>query len=90
MADISTVLLIVSSAFAVCAVYALYRSQRLRADLDRSSEGSMLGAEFGAFTLPQAELAPDAQARRHCRSWAACAIVAMSLSCIAAVMGLLV
>jgi len=44
------------------------------------SDCAMLGVEFGAFTLPQALLTPDAEVRRQCRLWSTSAVLAMSCS----------
>ncbi|MEM9602980.1 MAG: hypothetical protein AAGA11_08960 [Pseudomonadota bacterium] len=80
MSDTTSLIWLLACAFALCGVYAVFRSQRLRADIERGAEGSMLGAEFGAFGLPQAELAPDETARRRCRSWSIGAAVAIACS----------
>ncbi|MEM7378249.1 MAG: hypothetical protein AAF460_12180 [Pseudomonadota bacterium] len=90
MSDITSLIWLVACACALGGAYALFRSQRLRADIERGAEGSMLGAEFGAFGLPQAELAPDETARRHCRSWSICAAVAMACSVTAFAAGFLI
>lgn len=90
MNELATVLLVLAIGCAAFGLYALFRSQRLRADIDRLAEGSMLGAEFGAFSLPQAELAPDSLARRQCRMWSIAAMSAMICSCLAAAAGLVI
>lgn len=80
MADLSTLLLALSCVTGALALFALFRYQRLRGDLERAAEGSMLGVEFGAFNLPQAQLSPDADVRRQCRQWSTFAVVAMTLA----------
>ncbi len=85
MVDLRIVLLGLAALLAVIGVYASWRSLRARADFNRSSEGMLLGVEFGAFSLPHAQL-PEAAGHRRARQWSA--LAAMTLVAAVAAGGL--
>lgn len=87
MPGLSLFFWLMASAFAVCALCSLYNFLQSRSDLRRASEGSMLGAEFGAFSLPQANLAPNAGIVRRCHNWSVILVSSIACSGLCVILG---